>query len=367
MCHDMYTSFLAPVLPLLIKKLELSYTSAGFISVLLRLPSLANPFIGAYAERLNLKYIVVMSPTVTAVAMCLMGSTDQYVVLAALALLAGIGSSCFHVPTPVILKELSGRRIGMAMSSFQIGGELSRTLGPMVVIAAVTAWSVEGIYRLIPAGVMMSVIFLILLRKYSHVNSGITHGIGGSITETLRSGKRIYAALAGITLTKCFSASVIAAYLPVYMTARGESLWAGGGALSVVQASAIAGVLSTGTLSDIFGCRRVLTFLTITAPVTMILFVYSEGFFMFVTLVFAGLTAFSSSPVILSLIQKQGFQYPSIANGVFMTINFMLSSIMILLAGKVSDLIGIQNMFHYFAFASMAGVPFLLLLNEQGR
>ena len=78
LCHDIYTSFLSPLLPILISKLELSYTSAGFISVILRLPSLFNPFIGAYVDRFNLKFIVIISPTITAIAMCLIGSAPTY-------------------------------------------------------------------------------------------------------------------------------------------------------------------------------------------------------------------------------------------------------------------------------------------------
>lgn len=365
LCHDIYTSFLAPILPLLIKKLSLSYSSAGLISVMLRLPSLFNPFIGAYAERLNLKYIVIASPTITAVSMCLMGNTDSFYFILALALAAGIGSSCFHVPTPVLLKELAGNKVGAAMSSFQIGGELSRTIGPMVVLAAVSLWGLEGIYRLIPIGVSMSVIFYFLFRNLEHKKAPVHHGIGGSIKDTLAAGKTLYIAIAGILLSKAFTATIIAAYLPTYMTAMGENLWFAGASLSIVQGASIAGVLSTGTLSDKIGCKKMLAILTTATPLTMLLFIYSEGPLTLAALVLVGYTAFSSSPVFLALIQKRGFRYPSIANGLFMTINFMLSSTMILAAGKCSDMFGIQTMFRWAGYASFAGIPFLLFLREE--
>jgi MFS transporter, FSR family, fosmidomycin resistance protein len=366
MCHDIYTSFLSPILPILIKKLELSYTSAGFISVMLRLPSLFNPFIGAYAERFNLKYIVIISPTLTAVAMCLMGSTSSYYIILFLALIVGISSSLFHVPTPVLLKDLAGKRVGAAMSSFQIGGELSRTIGPIVVLAAVSLWTIEGIYRLIPIGFFMSFIFYFVLRNHSLKKVEITHGIRGSIKETFMTGRKLYIAITGILLTKSMTATILAAYLPVYMTSKGESLWMAGVSLSLVQGSAIIGVFTTGTLSDKFGCRKILGILIVLAPLSMLLFIYSGGgMLMFVSLILVGFTAFSSSPVVLALIQKTEFQYKSIANGLFMTINFMLSSIMIMFAGKISDIISIEVMFQYFAIASFIGIPFVFLLKND--
>ena len=37
--HDVYSSFLAPLLPLLIEKLALSLTQAGFLSAVMQLPA----------------------------------------------------------------------------------------------------------------------------------------------------------------------------------------------------------------------------------------------------------------------------------------------------------------------------------------
>ena len=50
-----------------------------------------------------------------------------------------------------------------------------------------------------------------------------------------------------------------------------------------------------------------------------------------------------------------------------MTINFMLNSIMILLAGKLSDIIGIETTFRYFALFPFIGIPFVFLLKNNQR
>lgn len=366
LCHDIYTSFLSPLLPLLIKKLELTYTSAGFISVMLRLPSLFNPLIGAYVDRFNLKYIVIISPTITAIAMCLIGLAPTYQVIAILVLITGISSSCFHVPTPVLIKELAGKRIGAAMSSFQIGGELSRSIGPMVVLGAVSLWTINGIYRLIPIGLIMSFLLFWIFRELPDPNPPAhEHKISGSILNTLNHARTLFVSMFGILLCKSLTASVLTAFLPTYLTAKGESLWFSGGALSLLQASAIGGVFVSGTLSDKIGCKKMLVILTASTPFLMLLFIYSNGWFFIVSLLLLGLSAFSTTPVILALIQKSRFRYPSIANGLYMTINFMLSSTMILFAGALSDAIGIESTFNWCALCSLIGLPFAIFLKDN--
>ncbi len=44
--HDIYTAFLAPLLPLIIERLSLSFTLAGVLTWALNLPAVLNPFIG---------------------------------------------------------------------------------------------------------------------------------------------------------------------------------------------------------------------------------------------------------------------------------------------------------------------------------
>ncbi len=44
--HDVYSSFLSPLLPLLIEKLSLSLTRAGLLSTVMHLPAVLNPVNG---------------------------------------------------------------------------------------------------------------------------------------------------------------------------------------------------------------------------------------------------------------------------------------------------------------------------------
>ena len=77
--HDVYSSFLAPLLPLLIEKLSMSLTQAGFLSTVMQIPALLNPYIGLLADRISVRYFVIFAPAMTAVPMSLIGMAPGWV------------------------------------------------------------------------------------------------------------------------------------------------------------------------------------------------------------------------------------------------------------------------------------------------
>jgi len=51
--HDIYSSFFAPLLPLLVEKFSMTLAQAGFLSTIMQIPALFNPFIGLLADRIS--------------------------------------------------------------------------------------------------------------------------------------------------------------------------------------------------------------------------------------------------------------------------------------------------------------------------
>ncbi|MCB9503725.1 MAG: MFS transporter [Deferribacteres bacterium] len=102
--------------------------------------SLFNPFIGLLADKMCVKYIVIWTPGFTALFMSLVGLSPSYLILFILLFVSGISSTLFHVPAPVMIKHLSAEKTGAGMSYFMFGGELARTLGPLIITAAMSLW-----------------------------------------------------------------------------------------------------------------------------------------------------------------------------------------------------------------------------------
>lgn len=91
--HDTYAAFLPPLLPELIRRLSLTNAEAGLLSAFQQLPSVFQPVIGYLADRVNLRYLVILAPGITATAMGLLGVAPQSVLIALLLTVAGLSSA----------------------------------------------------------------------------------------------------------------------------------------------------------------------------------------------------------------------------------------------------------------------------------
>jgi len=363
--HDIYTSFLAPLLPLIIKNLGLSLTQAGSLTVFMQLPSLFNPFLGTLADRKNLKrYFLIATPALTATFMCLIGMVPSFSLLCATFLAVGISVAALHVSAPVITAQLSGRYIGRGMSLFMVGGELSRTAGPLVAVWAVSNLGLEGLWRLMFVGWGASGILWWRLRQTREKNPVRAPA---SFPGMLKEMRIIIAGVFGILVARSFMASAITTYLPTFLFGQGHSLWFAGISLTVYEAAGAAGVFVSGTLSDTMGRRKVLLAATLFSPTMMLAMLYVEGSLLFAILLLLGFSTIATGPVLMAVMMENAGVNRAAANGTYMAISFAIRASVILVIGTVSDAFGMQRAFFLCALVAFAGIPFVALLPKACR
>lgn len=364
--HDVYTSFLAPVLPLLITKLDINLFMSGSLSVIQRIPSLFNPFIGILAEKVRVRYFVIFAPAVTTIAMGLIGVAPSYTALAVLLFVSGISSTLFHVPSPVMIKKLSGARIGMGMSFYMLGGELARTLGPLIIVAAVEIWGLEGTFRLIPFGLFASAILWFKFRKIA-ISDDIKSEIGPNYISVFKQFIPVFTTLAGITFFRGAMKSALTLYLPIYLTANGSELWLAGISLAVLQLAGAGGTFYAGTISDKIGRRTTLVIVSIISPVLLLLFLHSSGALSFILLILMGFFLVAPQSVNLAIIHELKTKHLPFVNGVYMMINFFISSVMTMAVGALSDKIGLDKTYTIAALMAFPAIIFSFMVPKKER
>lgn len=359
--HDIYSSFLAPLLPLLIEKFSISYSLAGLFTVFQRLPSLFSPVVGLIADKLPVRFFLISAPSITAISMSLLGAAPTYWMAAILLLFAGVGSTLFHTPGPVMVKHISGRRIGKGMSFFMLGGELARSLGPLFVLSAVSFWSLEETYKLIPVGLGASVILYLKFRKIKiSEDFEKRQREKASIPDTIKVNLQTFGSIAGIIFFINLLKSSLTAFLPTYITFKGESLWLGGAALAVLQLAGAIGTFSSGTISDRIGRKNTLVITALSLPLLMWLFILLGDSFMMLILVLIGFFLFASTPVMLAIVNDIKSERPSFINGIYMTINFLLSALTVTLVGFLSDITSLDIMYKIVSFFPLVAIPFII-------
>jgi len=362
--HDVYSSFLAPILPLLIEKLKLNYTLAGLLPVIQRLPYLFNPLIGLLANHIKIRYLVIIAPAITTICMSLLGSTSHFAVLAILLFIMGISGAMFHVPTPVLIKKVSGNRVGKGMSFYMFGGEAARTIGPLVILGAVSIWGLEGTYKLIPFGILASLILFFKFRNLP-ISENFEKHKKIDTKKTLQQNLKFFILITGIVFFTGFIKSAIVNFLPTYLKVKGESLWFGGISLSAFEIAGAIGVFLAGTYSDKIGRIKLLSIISIISPIIAILFVFANGYFVFPLLILLGFLMLSYTPIILAMLMDIKTDQHTFLNGIYMTISFISGSITSLIIGILSDWIGIIDTFKISAIVSILSIPFVLMLAKK--
>jgi FSR family fosmidomycin resistance protein-like MFS transporter len=361
--HDVYSSFLAPLLPLLIEKLSMSLTQAGFLSSVMQIPALLNPYIGVLADRISVRYFVILAPAMTAVPMSLIGLAPGYGVLLILLFITGISVSVFHVPSPVMVADLSAARKGRGMSFFMTGGELARTVGPLVAVAAVSLFGLEDFYPVMIFGLLSSVWLYFKFRSIPVQQVGSRRKL--SVLETWRSLRHVLLPLAAILVTRGFMHASMAAFLPTYIKMETGNLWLAGIALTLFEAAGVAGVLAAGSISDWFGRRKTLLASLLGAPLFLFLFTLTGGWLRVAALLVVGFSLLSTTPVMLALVQENARHSPAAANGLFMMISFIARSAVVVVVGFIADRIGLNAAYLISAAMGLVGIPFVLMLPKK--
>jgi FSR family fosmidomycin resistance protein-like MFS transporter len=357
--HDTYSAFLAPLLPLLIEKLSLSLAQAGALQLFTQFPAILTPFIGYLADIVSLRYFVILAPAATATAMSLIGVAPNYTMLAILLFVAGISTAAFHAPAPAMVGRISGRQLGKGMSFFMAGGELGRTVGPLLAVWVVSLWSLDGFYRIVVVGWAAS--FILYWRLH---NIPARPKERQDLRVILPAARRLFGPLLAFVFPREFMLTGLAVYLPTFMDREGSSLWLAGAALSLWELAGVGGVLFSGTFSDRLGRRAVLLIASVSASGLMVLFLYVEGWLIVPVLLALGFTSLSTTPVMLAMAQEQLPNNRAMANGVLISFFFLVRPVAAYAIGLMGDYFGLHTAFLGAALISLLAIPAIFFLPQ---
>lgn len=361
--HDTYTGFLPPLLPVFIANLSLSNTQAGALSILMQLPSLAQPVIGHLADRHNLRGLVALGMACTAVLMSLLGVAPGYWALALCLAAAGLSSACFHAVGPAMAGHLSGRRLGQGMGLWMVGGELGRTLGPIVLVSTVGLLGLRRLPVLMTVGLLVAAALALRLRHTPVRAPGTPAGLPWR--SALAGMGPLLVPLAGVILARSFAITALSIYLPTLLRGQGASLWLAGASLSLFEGAGVLGALLGGALSDRLGRRRMLLVSMLATPLLMFVFLAADGWLRLPLLLGLGLVGLSTTPVLMALVQESVPGSRALANGLYQAADFGTRATALLALGAGGDLFGLPVAFAASAVIMAAGLPFLLALPRE--
>ena len=365
--NDFYVAFLAPLLPLVVARFDLSLALAGFLAtVLTTSAAMSQPLFGAIADRLRRRIFVVTGPAVTVAAMALMGLAPTYVVLVLLLLLAGTGTSSFHPQGASTAGEASGRRKGAGLSLFVAGGELGYALGPLVIALVVASRGFEATWIVGMPGLVAAIL---LWRWIPPRRDPPARPAGRSLRTDLSSALRPLAVLWFIVVLRSIVISAYQTFLPLLLSERGGSIVAGGAAVFLFGGIGAVGGVSGGTLSDRIGRRRMMALSLLLSTPLLFAFVRTHGPWAYVFLGAGGIAVYLSAAVTIVMAQELMPHRASVASSIVMGLAWGTAGLSLTGVGALADVIGLEQTLTWVLLLSVValGAVFFLPATPRSR
>ncbi len=243
-----------------------------------------------------------------------------------------------------------------------VAGELARTVGPLVAVQVVSWYGLEGMWRMIPIALASSAL---LWWKLGQVDIERPKNPPLHLFGVWSKMRRVLIGVTGILVTRAFMAGALTTFLPTFLYGEGQSLWRANISLSLLELAGAAGALTSGTLSDYVGRRRVLAIAVTASPPLMLLFLQTEGLAQLAVLALLGITMLSTAPVIMAVVLDNAGDNPAAANGTYFMISFAARAMILLVVGALGDSIGLRAAYYWCAGFAMLGLPFVLLLPKS--
>ena len=335
---DGYGNILAPLLPLLITRLDLSLAAAGTMTMLFQLAaSVSQVGFGHLADRWRPRVLVMAGPVLSVTVLSLVGLATTPLMLAAILVVGGLGGAAFHPPAATLAHKLGGDRPGLAMSIYISGGTLGFALGPLMFAPFAQHVGIEWTPVLALPGLVVIAFFL---ARVPHFELS-SHGGGG--LRALLPYARPLGLLYGIVVLRTTTSIAFATFLPVMLTRRGLSVAEAGAVVAAyLFASGIGGFFG-GPAADRWGPKRVIVWSLVASTPFLFAAPLLEGVPFIVALTIGGFFLQSTLPVNVVFGQALAPVSAATVSSLMMGFAWGTGGMTVPLTGFVADRIGIER------------------------
>ncbi len=358
---DSYSSFLSPLLPLLVEKLDLSLTMVGTLVALAAVTSsLLQPLFGVLADRLHRPWFVVAGPLCAGVFLCAVGLAPSFPALVALVMVGGLGVAAFHPQAVALAGGLIGRR-GLAMSIFVSGGTAGFSAGPLIAVAIAGTFGLERTWvwglTALPLGLLLVAWFRrmrsVSIRPRERARWRELRPVAGPLTALYLSAVCRSAAGYGFMT-----------FLPLHLVSRGHGVGFGGLAVSAYLTAGALGAFLGGWLADRIGCRSVIVRSFMGGLPLFLAYPFLPSAWAVPVLVAGNFLLQTGLPVVVVMGQQIAPRHASTVSSLLMGAAWGMSMLLIGPAGALADRHGLGTAMFALAFALVPGLMFALRLPE---
>jgi len=361
---DFFQSFIRPLLPVMADKFDLSLAQVGLITGITTFSAfLIQPVFGYLADRYKTRVILLTGSFAGAICIPMIGVAPFFWMVLALIGLGSISSAIYHPTAAGMVSLYAGRRTGLAMSLFGLGGTLGFTLGPLVCSAYVTLMGIQRLPFLTLFGVLVFTILFIVIPA-SNGSGHTRHDVFGFLKESLGAVWKPIVLIGTIACSRGFVEQSLLTFIPVLAASEGYSLVSIGSILSLFTVGGSTSALVCGHLVDRIGFKPVYFFSFALSTPSLLLFIQAAGWPIYPLAFISGFLLLATLFPALALAQKVAPEGRSLSTSIVMGLALGIAGLLTPLTGKVADAFGIRTVLNFVAFIPLAAILLIRYLPE---
>jgi FSR family fosmidomycin resistance protein-like MFS transporter len=359
---DAYTNIYAPLLPLLMPALGLSYAAAGTLAMCFQLAnSVSQLGFGALADRWRPKALVMVGPLVAVIVLSLVGLATSPLMLGVILVMGGFGGAAFHPPAAALVYKMADHRKGLAMSAHLSGGSLGFSFAP-IMFAPFIAWMGLQWSPLIMIPGLVALSFT--LRHVPEMHLPPAHE--RSTLDTLRPAAAPLALLYFTIVLRTVTSYGFMTFAPPLLTEQGFTIGEASTAVSLyLFASGIGGFVG-GPLADRYGARRVIIWSLVAAVPFMAVAPLLSPVGFTALLAVGGLLLQSTLPISVTFAQTFVKGGAATVSSLMMGFAWGMGSLFVPLIGASADRFGIEQTLVVLAFVPLLAASLAWRLPDRG-
>jgi MFS transporter, FSR family, fosmidomycin resistance protein len=356
---DGYGNMFAPLLPLLIPKLNLSLAAAGTLASCYQMAnSVAQLGFGHLADRWRPRLLLLAGPLVAVSVLSLVGPAPNVWALGAVLIVGGLGGAAFHPPAAAAVHRLAGHQQGLAMSFHITGGSLGFALGPLLFAPFADRFGLGSMPLLMLPALALLAVFLRSVPPMNRLHE--QHEVAGF--GALKPYARPLTLLYFIVVLRTLTAISFSTFMPVMLTRRGMSLSEAGGAVATYLFAASIGGFLGGPLADVWGARRVIILSLVLAVPFLAVAPTLSGWTFVGVLSLGGFLLQSTLPVNVTFGQMIAPISAATVSSLMMGFAWGTGGLSVPFVGMLADRIGIERTLVVMAFVPLAAAALALPL-----
>jgi FSR family fosmidomycin resistance protein-like MFS transporter len=360
--NDALQSVISAAYPILKDDLALSFGQIGLITLVYQMAaSVFQPFVGFYFDKRPFVSSLPLGMAITLIGLLSLAFAPTLPWVLCSVFMVGMGSSTLHPEASRLTSLASGGKRGLAQSLFQVGGNLGNSLGPLMVALLVAPYGRHHIayfalLSVIAIGMMWPVCNwyrrrLLLLTQYR---------MAGTAPQAPLPLKRTVFSIA-ILLILIFSKYIYVASLSSYYTFYliekfGVSVQQSQVFLFVFLVATAVGTLMGGPVGDRIGRKYVIWFSILGAAPFTLSMPHMNLVWTVVMSFCTGLILSSAFPAILVYAQELLPYKLGLVSGLFFGFAFGVAGIASAVLGGITDLYGIETVYHLCSFMPLLGL-----------